>query len=479
MTIASYQFLAFVLAVALAYNLVSALWWRQGVLLVANGMFLATFATGFGAMIPLSGFLGAGYACLLVAQRRLSRHGFIAVLASLLLLFFWLKRYSFLPAATFLPFRYSVIGLSYIFFRVLQMVLDARGGTLMGRVSPIAYLNYTLNFTSLVSGPIQRFQDYQKQQLSADRPPLSWIAAGRAVERVAAGLFKVVVLSAVLHVWHLRMLADFRTAHGFGMLVATALGATVGYTFYLYCNFSGYTDIVIGAARFYRLTLPENFDRPFSATTFMDFWARWHMTLSEWLKTYVYNPLVLWLMERYSAPGAAPFLGVIAFFVTFFLIGLWHGQTSVFAVYGLLLGFGVSINKLWQVELAKRLGRRPYRELSGRFWYRSLARGLTFVWFVFSLVFFWGNWETIGALASGLGVIGAVTAFVALTLSASVALAAIVETRDTLGRIRIGGVEVLSSRYTRTVATTVITAIAMTVLSVLASPAPDVVYKTF
>ncbi len=479
MTVASLAFLGFAVAVSLVYNLARPLWWRQGVLLIANLVFLASFAPGVGAMLPLLGFLAVGYGALVLAQRGLSSAALAALLTVIVLLFFWLKRYSFLPQASFLPFAYSVIGLSYIFFRALHVVIDANGGDLPQRVSPVAYLNYVLNFTSLVSGPIQRYQDYAQQQLVTRPPALDWVIAGRAVERIATGLFKVVVLATLLYGLHQRMLTAFDAETTLSGHVLTALGAMVGYTFYLYCNFSGYIDMVIGAARFYRLELPENFDRPFSATSFLEFWSHWHMTLSGWLKTYVYNPLVLALMARFPSPAAAPFLGVAALFFTFFLIGLWHGQTSVFAIFGVLQGLGVSANKLYQVEMVRRLGRKPYRALSGRPWYQTLARGLTFTWFTGGLVFFWGTWPVIDQLGAGLGVVGIGLAALLLTLAASVVLALGIKGRDACLSVRAAGTPVLLSRYSRTVWVTTMGAVAGAALTLLASPAPDVVYKTF
>jgi D-alanyl-lipoteichoic acid acyltransferase DltB (MBOAT superfamily) len=477
MTVASLAFLGFALIVAVLYNLARPVWWRQAVLLVANGAFLASFAAGAVSMLPLLGFLAVSYAGLRLVQRDPRGRTFAAVLALVVGLFFWLKRYSFLPSASFLPVAYSVIGLSYIFFRVAHVIIDAHGGDLPEPVSPVAYLNYTLNFTSLVSGPIQRFQDFAATQLGAERPPFDLRIAGRAVERIVTGLFKVVVLAAILHALHERALRDFAGATTPGGHIAAALEATVGYSFYLYCNFSGYTDVVVGAARFYRLELPENFDRPFSATSFLDFWSRWHMTLSGWLKTYVYNPLVLALIARFPSPRAAPLLGVAAFFFTFFLIGLWHGQTSVFAVYGVLLGFGVSANKLWQVEVSRKLGRKRYRALTERLWYQALARGLTFAFFTVSLVFFWGSWPVIAMIASGLGVAGSGLAFTGLWLGAALLLTAWEGLRAAC--LRAFGTPLLLSRYSRTVFATAMGALAVAALTLLATPAPDVVYKAF
>lgn len=479
MTIASLEFLGFTAAVAILYWLFRPLWWRQAVLLAANAGFLATFVTGITSILPLLGFLAAGYAGLRACQRGLSRAAAAFVLVVVTVSFFWLKRYSFLPQSSFLPFSYSVIGLSYIFFRVMHVIIDASGGDLPERISPVAYLNYVLNFTSLVSGPIQRYPHYAETQLTAERPVLTWPMIGRASERIALGFFKVVVLSAILHAVHTRALADFAAAPAMSGRIAAVLTITVGYTFYLYCNFSGYTDIVIGAAIFYGLELPENFNHPFSSINFIEFWSRWHITLSDWLRTYVYNPLTMALMRRFPAPEATPFLGVIAFFVTFFLIGLWHGQTSEFAVFGVVLGLGVSVNKLFQVGMGMWLGRRRYRDVSGRRLYRAVARGLTFAWFVSGLVFFWGNWAVIGQLAHGLGLAGGLAAFGSLVVIAIAVLEAGVSLRDACLSIRAFGSPVLRSRYSRTVLCTAAGAIAVAALLVMASPAPDIVYKGF
>ena len=202
-------------------------------------------------------------------------------------------------------------------------------------------------------------------------------------------------------------------------------GFRVIYPLFLYANFSGYIDIVIAMARLMRVRLPENFDRPFSASSVIDFWNRWHITLSNWLKTYVFNPLLVALMRRISSVALQPFLAVFCFFVTFFLIGLWHGRTSEFIVFGMLTGGGMSINKLWQIGLARAMGRKGYRELAKHPIYVAFGRGLNFVWFAFTLFWFWGRLEADrrnllrvasrrvargldGSVAGGYGGIGAV-----------------------------------------------------------------------
>jgi alginate O-acetyltransferase complex protein AlgI len=101
-----------------------------------------------------------------------------------------------------------------------------------------------------------------------------------------------------------------------------AFRLAIVYPLFLYANFSGYIDIVISLARLMRVQLPENFDRPFSASSFLDLWNWWHMTLSNWLKAYVYNPLLLALMRRISSLTLQPFLGCLLLFRD--VLSYWH-----------------------------------------------------------------------------------------------------------------------------------------------------------
>jgi alginate O-acetyltransferase complex protein AlgI len=482
-TIASLPFLAFAAMVALAHALLPGTWWRQALMLGANLAFLSTFGASPVVFLPFAAFMLLGYAGLrlIMATRAPALHGM--VIAGVVVVFFWLKQYSFLPAGSFLAFSYTTIGLSYIFFRILHMLIDARDGALVaagregtGQDAPgiVAFLNYTLNFTSLVSGPIQTFQSYAADQLDEPPPPLGWPDIGRAIERIALGLFKVIVLATILNAVHRESLAALPAAAGTIAPVRLVFVLGISYTFYLYCNFSGYTDIVIGAARLYRLRLPENFDRPFSAPSFIEFWGRWHMTLSNWLKIYVYNPLVLSLMTRFASPRVQELHGIVAYFVTFFLIGLWHGQTSVFAFYGVLLGLGVSVNRLHQVAMAAWLGRRHYGTVARNPWYRMAARGATFTYFTLSLFCFWGSWPQIGMILASLGATGCVLLVLAMLACASVVLGGV-----ELAHATLAGTRFLGSRYTRTVWTTMLATIAVTALILMASPAPDIIYKTF
>lgn len=476
---ASFQFLGFAFVAVAVFNLHHSLAWRQTVLLVASLVFLAFFSLNPISYIPLAAFLAFGFISVRLMQRGKRHSAFIPLLIAGIVGFIWLKKYSFIPGPFLLRFPYVTLGLSYIFFRVLHLIIDAKDGAIPGEVGLVSYLNYTLNFTTLISGPIQRYQDFAAMQLASKPLHLDILILGKSLERIIVGFFKVNVLSLFLGMAQTQALNNLTANAGSTDKIRYGIIIAASYPFYLYCNFSGYIDIVIGVARLLRLELPENFNRPFSSDNFMNFWSRWHITLSEWLKTYVYNPLLIVLMRRYSGPSIAPFLGVVAFFVTFFLVGVWHGQTSVFIFFGVLQGLGVSVTKLYQILMAKWLGKKQYRSLANNAVYNLFSRGLTFTWFTFTLLWFWSNWGQLEFIAHRMGAAEIVFSWTCIFLGASLLLGMWEAARSWLLSIEWQHQPVLLSRYTRTVWGTVLVVVAVAIVTLLNAPAPDIVYKAF
>ncbi|MDD4914741.1 MAG: hypothetical protein PHW13_06860 [Methylococcales bacterium] len=480
MSITSLNFVIFALVSMLAYNLLPVTALRRYAFLAINLAFFSTFSMGtLAAFIPMTAFLAAGYLGICVMQSRWGQKYFWQCMALAIASFFWLKKYTFVPDALLIGGPYMTIGLSYIFFRVMQMLIDAGEKDLPERVKPVDYLNFVLNFTTLISGPIQRYQDFAQSQDENRHRRMTLMQMGIAVERIVVGAFKVLVMATIMAgIQQLGMDALLPDAAlperaAAGMVLVTA------YTIYLYFNFSGYTDIVIGIARFFGLVLPENFNRPFSATNFMDFWARWHMTLSNWLKFYVYNPLLKNLLGRYPSQQIEPYLGVFAFFFTFFLIGLWHGQTAVFALYGFFLGLGVSGNKLYQIAMIKKLGRKGYKALAANYWYQSLSRGMTFTWFTLSLICFWADWDQITDYGDRLGWDASALLAVMLLILSSLVLAILEAGREQALKLSFRDTSILLHRYTRTAWVTAMTVISVATITLMSGPAPDIVYKNF
>jgi D-alanyl-lipoteichoic acid acyltransferase DltB (MBOAT superfamily) len=477
LSVPSWAFLGFALAAAILINLSRAATWRRAILLAANLAFLGSFSDQPKAYLPFAALLCLGYAGARLIQSGLRRAAPVFIVATVVF-FVWIKRYSFLPDAVLLPPGYLTIGVSYVFFRLLSLLIDAGAGTIAGRIDLVSYLNYALNFTSLVSGPIQRFQEYHRME-AGQNLPVDASAIGNAAERIVIGYFKVFILSSVVILLQRdRIDALFADASSLGRLGDGFAIATL-YPIYLFLNFSGYTDFVIGVARLFGIVLPENFDRPFSSESFIEFWSRWHISLSAWLKTYVYTPLLIALMRRFPSYRIEPLLGVVAYFVTFFLVGVWHGQTSEFVFFGLLQGGGVAVNKLYQIGCEAAVGPKTYRRWRAKALYRGLACGLTFAWFAFSLLWFWSSWPQIAAMASRIGGPG----LIALWGGVIVAAALVIKTGQVVRRwaysVHIAGAPLLSSRYLRTVTASVLLVLLVIVSVALNAPAPEIVYKAF
>jgi D-alanyl-lipoteichoic acid acyltransferase DltB (MBOAT superfamily) len=335
-----------------------------------------------------------------------------------------------------------------------------------------------LNFTTFVSGPIQRYDEFAQDQFG-EAVPLGPRVIGLQLERIVRGFFKVNVLAMLFDTVRLDAIAQLAQPLPPSLKLYAALRLTIVYPIFLYANFSGYIDIVIAIARLMRLRLPENFDRPFSASSVLDFWNRWHMTLSNWLKTYVYNPLLLTLMRRIPSQAVEPYLGVFCFFVTFFLIGVWHGRTSEFVVFGALTGGGMSINKLWQLYLTRSMGRKGYKAFAKNSLYIAFGRGLNFVWFAFTLFWFWGDWKQIFTIFGALSVAQWIGVWLTAWLFATAVLALWEWLRALLLSFKTSEGPILTNRYARTVYASALGLAAFVMTVLLSQPAPGIVYKAF
>jgi len=470
----SVSFLAFGAITALLFNLVQRLAWRRMIVLIASTLFLWAATVGE-SLLPILAFVALGYVELKVIESRRVRI-VSPMVAITIAAFVWLKQYTFLPSATFLHISYTTLGLSYILFRVLHLLVDTSSGEIAGPIGLTSYLVYALNFTTLVAGPIQRYQEFDKTMREANWPSI--VQTGRAIERIIRGFFKANVLALMFSMLQASALTRIANVPDEGSGIVAGAAAIASYTFFLYCNFSGYIDMVLGVAQLLGISLPENFKRPFAADSFIDFWNRWHITFSTWLKTYVYNPLLITLMRQYPAESLAPYWAVIAFFVTFFLVGVWHGQTSSFLFFGVLQGLGVSVNKLYDIILTATLGRKQVRALNSHWVYRSLCRGLTFAWFSFTLIWFWSNWAQVAVLSKAMGWRAIIASLFVMLIAATVGLAAWETARSLLLKIRYDGTAVLRSRYIRTAWCTLMVMVSVT-SALLLQQAPEIVYKAF
>ena len=478
METASLQFVFFGLATAVLLNCSLGRVWRSTVLFTATLGFLALLDPNVLDYLPLVGFLAIGYIAMVMVSRvwmSTVRWGVLAVL----LVYIWLKKYTFLPDGVLLHSPFLTLGLSYILFRVIHLIVQVKHARDARLPSPGAYLLYVLNFTTFLSGPIQNYDEFARDQFAADPLPLSPGIVASQLERIVLGFFKVNALSLLLSKVQEHALIQVSQPRDFKAALVASIILCAVYPLELYANFSGYIDIVIGMARLMRISLPENFDRPFSASSFIDFWNRWHITLSMWLKNYVYNPLLVQLMRLFPSARMQAVLGVSCYFITFFLVGVWHGRTSEFIAFGLLQGTGVALNKLWQILLSNAIGKKQYKALTRNIIYYSIGRGLTYAWLAFSLFWFWADWKQIKDFAAAQSMSGWLATWAALILIAALLLTMWEKLREALLLMRAGDEPLFVSRKMKIVYVSLLSLAAYYVMAKYSTGSVALVYKAF
>jgi D-alanyl-lipoteichoic acid acyltransferase DltB (MBOAT superfamily) len=224
------------------------------------------------------------------------------------------------------------IGISFFTFQALSYVIDVH----RKKVHPTDLLDFAVYlsfFPHLVAGPIVRAGEFLPQLRGARDPHR--IDAGAAFWLIAAGLFKKVVIASYLASAAVDPL--FGTPFRFGGV--TALFGIYAYAIQIYADFSGYTDIAIGLALLLGFRFPQNFNAPYTAASLNDFWRRWHMTLSRWLRDYLYIPLGGSQHGRWRTYRNL--------MITMLLGGLWHGAAWTFVAWAALHGFGLVAERWW------------------------------------------------------------------------------------------------------------------------------------
>jgi alginate O-acetyltransferase complex protein AlgI len=236
------------------------------------------------------------------------------------------------------------LGVSFVTFTLTAFVVDTYKSKFPPSASPATVLAYTLFFPHLIAGPILRPIELIPQ-LEHPRRVLAFRAAP-AVAIFTLGLVKKLIVAD-----QVAELVDAVYAKSAPPSGIEALFAVYGFAAQIYCDFSGYTDMAIGLALLLGVRLPNNFARPYCATSIIEFWRRWHITLSFWLRDYLYIPLGGNQLGRTRE--------VLNIFITMALGGLWHGANWTFVVWGLLHGVGVSLVHVVRRALPRAAERTP------------------------------------------------------------------------------------------------------------------------
>ncbi len=318
---------------------------RKAVLVAASYFFYAQWSLLFAGLLAASSLLNFTIGVWLAARASNQRKPVLALgvglnlallgvfkyynfflesLADLLLLFGWSRDMPFL--AILLP-----VGISFFTFHGISYIVDVAREEIPPTRNPLDLLLYLAFFPQLVAGPIVRAAQFlpQLQQM----PRFSDAAVGPAVLLILLGLVKKVVIADALATH----LVD--PVFNSPMTAATLdlWMAAYGYAVQIYCDFSAYSDIAIGSAALLGYRFPVNFNRPYRATSFSDFWRRWHISLSSWLRDYLYIPLG---GNRGGGLATARNLAI-----TMLLGGLWHGAAWTFVLWGAIHGVALGMER--------------------------------------------------------------------------------------------------------------------------------------
>lgn len=278
----------------------------------------------------------------------------------------------FVLTAVILP-----LGISFITFQKIAFLVDVRAETIQD-FDIYDFLVFVFFFPQLIAGPIVHYREMMPQFEKLNyRFNAGDVAVGLTL--FAMGLFKKVVLADGVAVYASPVFASAEQGQSIDFLTAW-IGA-LAYTFQIYFDFSGYSDMAIGLGRLFGIRLPVNFNSPLKASSIIDFWSRWHITLTRFLTAYVYTPVMMSLTRRRMAkglpvlsrrkpnPSTFVVLVMVPTMLTMLLSGFWHGAGFTFLIWGGLHGLYLCINHAW----------RTWRPDWNKQQYERVARPLGFV----------------------------------------------------------------------------------------------------
>lgn len=261
------------------------------------------------------------------------------------------------------------LGLSYYTFQTIGYMTDIYRGTIKAERNLARFSLFTLFFPKLLVGPIERANHFLPELKKLILFKTENLVEGG--KRIAWGLFKKLVVADRISIYHDAVMLTYHQQSGGTILLACIL-----YTFQVYADFSGYTDIALGTAQLFGFNLMENFRQPLLARNVGDFWRRWHISLSSWVNDYIFNPIAL---KSRDWGNWGIFYALV---ISFVVIGIWHGAAWNYVFFGLLQAFALMYESL------SRKGRKRISKKMNPVLYRDVSILLTFLFVTFSLIIF-------------------------------------------------------------------------------------------
>ncbi|GAP43467.1 D-alanyl-lipoteichoic acid acyltransferase DltB, MBOAT superfamily [Lentimicrobium saccharophilum] len=261
------------------------------------------------------------------------------------------------------------VGISYYTFQALGYLIRINRKAEKAETSFLAFANYLIFFPKFLAGPVERSNHFFPQISKPVLFQADNVTAG--LRLFLWGMFKKVVIGNNLADPVYKLYNNIEDYTGLPLLIIFFLQAI-----HLYADFSGYTDMALGVARIFGIKLVDNFNRPFFARNVGEFWRRWHISLSSWCNDFIFSPFIV-KYRKYGNKAA-----IAGIFITFYVIGIWHGANWTFVAVGLLQGIAISYEfatKRKRLQIASRL---PQGLVT------FVSRTLTYLFFSLTLVFF-------------------------------------------------------------------------------------------
>jgi D-alanyl-lipoteichoic acid acyltransferase DltB (MBOAT superfamily) len=276
------------------------------------------------------------------------------------------------------------LGSSYVAFTVLSYQIEVKRKTIQPEKHLGYFSLYLFFFPKIAQGPIERPQQLIPQLHQSH--PFNYTIFVEGLKLMLWGFFKKLVIADRLAIYVNAVYNNSERHNGTSFIVAT-----IFFAFQIYADFSGYTDIAMGSAKLFGINLTNNFRRPYFATSIKDFWDRWHITFSSWIRDYIFLPLAYSLTNRikrqkYINITAEKWIYSIAIIITFAVCGIWHGVGWTYLIWGILFGIYLTYSN-WTRDLQKKIRKRFHIRKTSRYYiiYKILV---TFILVSFAWIFF-------------------------------------------------------------------------------------------
>ena len=297
-----------------------------------------------------------------------------------------LFKYPVLKSQLPISMQVKALGISYFTFKFMHVLIDSYRGRIK-ELNITTFLAFIFFFPTFSAGPIDRYTRFAKDSSTRDSARLGKDSINIGVTRIIIGLFKKFIIADKTGIWISRLAPNILNTSRPILWFIVFL-----YSIRIYYDFSGYSDIAIGLGGLFGYKVPENFNKPYLKSNIVLFWQNWHMTLTSWLREYLFMPIGKLLIGS-MGPGHTWFINSICQLITMAAVGIWHGSTYSFLIWGIYHGIGLSLYRIYS-DLIKRYSTESFADfLSNSKVIRYGSIAITFIYVSIGWVFFSFKWD--------------------------------------------------------------------------------------